>query len=148
MFLRVISPISIEDEKFEIEASVAENVRRWHEGLGHVNVDKITHLAKNEIVTGLRSFQARKFDCHGCFRPNLNRTKYEIGEFFHSHLCGLIFPSSLGGSRYVLVFVDVESGYKHNLLYQTQIRCLLSFYGIRQPDRDKVWQKNERTLYG
>lgn len=85
----------------------------WHQRLGHLNlkdVSKITRIQLPKQLSRCASCMAGKQ--HAVFNRNPQERATKPFEFIHSDLSGLL-PTSLGGYRYFLVFVDDFTRYTH-----------------------------------
>ena len=93
----------------------------WHRRLGHVNMNLITQLNKNELVRGLPkiSFEKDKV-CEACQMGKQIKTSFKIKNFIstsrplellHRDLFGPSRTTSLGGKSYAFVIVDEISRY-------------------------------------
>ena len=93
----------------------------WHRRLGHVNMNLITQLNKNELVRGLPkiSFEKNKV-CEACKMGKQIKTSFKNKnfistsrplEFLHMDLFGSSRTTSLGGKSYAFVIVDDFSRY-------------------------------------
>ena len=93
----------------------------WHRRLGHVNMNLITQLNKNELVRGLPkiSFEKNKV-CEACQMGKQIKTSFKNKNFistsrplelFHMDLFGPSRTTSLGGKSYAFVIVDDFSRY-------------------------------------
>lgn len=99
----------------------ASETNLWHERMAHVHTSRLNEMARRDIVSGLQPVRGQIRDCVGCclgkahrisYKTTEDRPRYQVGEFFHSDLCGPIIPTSLGGTRYILTFVDDASSYR------------------------------------
>jgi hypothetical protein len=86
----------------------------WHLRYGHLSYPSLNHLAKTGRVTGLPSLDVQYQVCEHCLVGRQSRERFpkqsathasKLGERLHSDLMGPL-PTSLGGSRYVIVFID------------------------------------------
>ena len=93
----------------------------WHRRLGHVNMNLITQLNKNELVRGLPkiSFEKDKV-CEACQMGKQIKTSFKNKNFIstsrplellHMDLFGPSRTTSLGGKSYAFVIVDDFSRY-------------------------------------
>lgn len=117
----VVSEPTMETKDF---AAVARdgNIQLWHERLGHVNFPTIKKMQSLSLVEGMKlTFGCQDTSiCEGCIMgkhhrqpfPKDGRTRAtRIGEIIHSDVCGPITPSSIGGSKYFVIFKDDFSCY-------------------------------------
>jgi hypothetical protein len=112
----VVSEPILETKDF---AAVARdgNIQLWHERLGHVNFPTIKKMQSLSLVRGMKltfGYQDTSI-CKGCIMgkhhhqpfPKDGRTcATRIGEIIHGDVCGPITPSSIGGSKYFVIFKD------------------------------------------
>ena len=93
----------------------------WHRRLGHVNMNLITQLNKNELVRGLPkiSFEKDKV-CEACQMGKQIKTSFKNKNFIstsrplellHMDLFGPLRTTSVGGKSYAFVIVDDFSRY-------------------------------------
>ena len=88
----------------------------WHARLGHASSSRVQHLASRGL---LGSVSIENFDCVSCQlrkQPalpfnNSESMSTDIFDLIHSNVRGPSFVSSIGGSRYFVVFVDDYSRY-------------------------------------
>lgn len=87
----------------------------WHKRFGHLNLNQLTKLQKDDMVKGLPKLENVQIDCIPCLRgkqsclkfPNKNeKSSSEILELIHTDLCGPMKTESLGGSLYFATFID------------------------------------------
>ena len=113
----------------------------WHRRLGHVNMNLITQLNKNELVRGLPkiSFEKDKV-CEACQMGKQIKTSFKNKNFIstsrplellHIDLFGPSRTTSLGGKSYAFVIVDDFSRYtwvlflahKNNVFHEFSKLC-------------------------
>lgn len=85
----------------------------WHQRLTHLNlkdVSKITKIQLPKQISRCASYMAGKQ--HATYNRNPQERATKPFNFIHSNLSGLL-PTSLGGYRYFLVFVDDFTRYTH-----------------------------------
>ena len=87
----------------------------WHFRYGHLNFGGLKTLQQKNMVTGLPSITAPAEVCEECVVSKQHRNPFPHGkswrasrplELIHSDLCGPINPSSNGGKRYIITFID------------------------------------------
>ncbi|KFD65016.1 LOW QUALITY PROTEIN: hypothetical protein M514_22733 [Trichuris suis] len=93
----------------------------WHQRLGHISIDKIKAMSKQNLVNGLQITGEQKFFCEGCIFGSMSRNPHrEVterrdclpGEILHTDVCGPFIQPSIGGSLYFVCFKDESSGYR------------------------------------
>lgn len=110
-------------QSIEAEANVHEtgSLKLWHERLGHVGLNTIREMHKNNLVKGLNISKDEDFMCESCqygkqhrlpFKKERESRQVRIGEFIHSDLVGPMQESSLGGAKFFVVFKDDCSGFR------------------------------------
>lgn len=102
------------------EANTGEQVnslRIWHERLCHQGKEHVKDVLKRNNI----ECTGEDFFCEGCmmgkqqrkpFKESQNRA-CQPGDLIHTDLCGPMQELSLGGSRYMLLFRDDYSNYRH-----------------------------------
>jgi len=107
-------------EKKETAGNVScpaiDNFQLWHERMGHLNARDLMNLVKNKRATGIHIKEESKAPiCETCIQGKLTSTPFEKGnqqrssnllEIVHSDVCGPMSIESLGGSRYMVSFID------------------------------------------
>ena len=104
------------DELTESANSASDDFAIWHRRLCHVSIDSTARLLAEFSVT--TSKPSTKTMCEACALSKSTRLPYSgtiptataIGETVFTDVCGPIDPVSLGGKRYVCVFIDSASG--------------------------------------
>ena len=97
-------------------ANHADNLKRWHEILGHCNINDVLKL--ENVVDGMKITDKTNFDCDVCTLGKLaqfrNRTPDARAsaplELVHTDLAGPISPVARDGFRYAISFIDDYSG--------------------------------------
>lgn len=87
----------------------------WHFRYGHLNFGGLKLLEQKNMVTGLPQIQMPSEICEDCVVGKQHRDPFPKGkswrakqalELVHSDLCGPINPTSNGGKRYFITFID------------------------------------------
>lgn len=100
-----------------------DNMKMWHERLGHVNLKQIKNMNTNNVVEGLKVNNSDKteFVCEACaygkqcrfpFHKSV-RGELQPGDLVYSDVCGPMSHTSIQGMRYFLLFKDAASSYRH-----------------------------------
>lgn len=106
------------------EANIsATNLQTWHERLGHINVKTLKQAVENTAVQGIKLSSEEQFFCEPCqfgkgHRLKFNKNKsqenhWTPGELIHSDICGPFSETSIGGSKYYLLFLDEATNYRY-----------------------------------
>ena len=93
----------------------------WHQRYGHLGVQNLRKLAKEELVDGFDYNSLRDVNfCEPCLEGKHQRRKFptdggkwsgELLGLVHSDVCGKMNAKSLSGGEYVLTFIDDKSRY-------------------------------------
>lgn len=92
-------------------------LRKWHEKLGHQNIAQVKNVLKARNIT----FEDEDdFFCEACLYGKLHRAVFHssenkascVGELVHSDVCGPMHCTSVGGSKYFLLFKDDFSHFR------------------------------------
>ena len=92
----------------------------WHQRFGHINIQALRKLARENMVWGLphinhvyqvcESYLAGK-QRHNLFLEQARRRTAGAMNLVHSDICGPIAPTRPSGNRYFLLLVDDMSCY-------------------------------------
>ncbi|CAJ2645128.1 unnamed protein product [Trifolium pratense] len=98
-----------------------EEVKLWHQKLGHLNLKSMKRVISEESIRGLPSLQIQEGNiCGECQIGKQTKVSHQklqhlstsrVLELLHMDLMGPIQVESLGGKKYVLVVVDDFSRY-------------------------------------
>ncbi|CAJ2661762.1 unnamed protein product [Trifolium pratense] len=98
-----------------------EEVKLWHQKLGHLNLKSMKRVISEEAIRGLPSLQIQEGNiCGECQIGKQTKVSHQklqhlstsrVLELLHMDLMGPIQVESLGGKKYVLVVVDDFSRY-------------------------------------
>lgn len=104
---------SVEEEQPVCRAAIADDPSLWHRRLGHL------HQAAVRSLCGSTS-KSPEGGCDTCHQGKLRRQSFPEGEttrataplkLVHSDVVGPITPTSQGGSKYFITFIDDHSRY-------------------------------------
>ena len=95
-----------------LHASAITNLELWHNRYGHLGEQNLRKV--QQLVTGMEDVEMSKLNCHNCAEgkqtthPTVSLPKLTSRplELVHSDVCGPISPTSLGGNRYFVSFID------------------------------------------
>lgn len=95
-----------------------DNLLRWHQRFGHLNLRDLKQLKSQDMVIGLNlkgnSVELNCEICNKCkihqlpYRNSTKREKERLG-LIHSDICGPMNIPSLGGAKYFVTFTDNRS---------------------------------------
>lgn len=97
------------------------SLQTWHERLGHVNKRTLREMAGKGLVKRIELSNTGDFFCEACqigkshrlpIRQREADERLELGELFHSDVCGPMSVESFGGTRYIVIFKDDASGFR------------------------------------
>lgn len=87
----------------------------WHNRLGHVNIQALELMSREKMARGIPKLVQPTRRCEGCLMSKQPRSPFPSSttfkvekklELVYAHLCGPITPTTPGGNRYFLLFVD------------------------------------------
>ena len=91
-------------------------VNKWHQRLGHRNIDAIKQMHREDLAYGLKLNNCKhSTQCTVCIESKLTEMPYPTKAKFraknaldlvHSDLCGPMQVDSIGGMKYFLTFID------------------------------------------
>lgn len=92
------------------------NADVWHRRFGHLNIQSLTNLKKG-MIHGIHFDKNIIDDCEECVKGKAHRKSFphsesmstNMLELIHTGLCGPMEVQSIGGSRYLLTFIDDKS---------------------------------------
>jgi hypothetical protein len=91
---------------------------RWHSRMGHVNMNALRKMAREELVRGLPQIEQVDQLCDACLAGKQRRSSFPTEaqyraertlELVHGDLCGPITPETPSGGKYFLLLVDDKS---------------------------------------
>lgn len=98
-------------------ANRSENMKLWHDRLGHQNIVQVQQILDQ---MGIACPKMKNFFCDACVIGKQHRLPFKRSssttnnpaELIHSDVCGPMQVSSIGGSRFFLLFKDDYSHYR------------------------------------
>ena len=123
--LPLVAPVSV-----AVAATISSvpSLALWHARLGHASSSRVQQLASRGL---LGSVSTKNFDCVSCQlgkQPALpfntsESISTDIFDLIHSYVWGPSSVSSIGGSRYFVVFVDdySRSSWIFNMKYRSEL---------------------------
>jgi len=111
-------------ESSDHSANVASTNNLWHQRLAHVNQATMKRMHCDKVVTGvnLDLSNANVDTCEPCIKGKMTRKPFKstsgikssrVLELVHTDVCGPMQNLSIGGSRYIVTFIDDFSRYTH-----------------------------------
>lgn len=108
------------------EHETDENLQKWHQRYGHVNINDLKKMKTEEMVDGMnlmtKSNEFKYEVCAKCkihvqpFKNSVHRER-EVLNLVHSDICGPMTVESLGGVKYFVTFTDDFTGYTETMLH-------------------------------
>lgn len=107
------------------------SLRKWHERLGHLNKQLLQNVVNKQAFDGIKFSCKNDFFCESCqfgkthrpeFKINSDKQKWKSSEYIHI-VCGPFSETSVGDSRFYLLFVDEASNYRvvHFLRHKSDV---------------------------
>ena len=87
----------------------------WHMRFGHLNYRSLKERAESKMVKDLPKIIEKQKECEECIYAKHNKKSFpkgeawrasELLELVHMDLCGPMNTTSLGGSKYFMLFID------------------------------------------
>lgn len=122
----------------ECANTAAVSLQHWHRRLGHINIDTIKKMCKDNLVTGIDLSNSDKFFCEDCQLGKMTRSVHKEGdkrpsnkgEYFHADLCGPMEEIGVGNFKYFLLIKDEATSFRFVYLIKSKdevFNCLNSF---------------------
>jgi len=113
----------------------SENLKTWHQILGHCNVNDIFKL--ENVTQGMKINNQEHFDCEVCTiskQPNKRNREADVRakqpfELVHTDLARPIDPTAKDGFKYAMIFTDDFSG------------CNFTYFLKEKSDASKATEK-------
>jgi len=100
--------------------SEKDNLLRWHQRYGHLNINDLKKLKSREMVEGLNLYSPTlDLDCEVCKKGKICQQPYKQStsrcseklSLVHSDICGPMRTESLGSAKYFATFIDDHTRY-------------------------------------
>jgi len=124
---------------FAAKHETDENLLKWHQRYGHVNIYDLKKMKVEEMVDGMNFVtKSSEFICEVCakckihvqpFKNSVHRER-EILSLIHSDICGPTSVESLGGAKYFVTFSDDCTGYTETIMLRNRSDVLEAFKGM------------------
>lgn len=133
----------------EVMMLTAQSVDLWHQRLGRVCTQGIQQMANQGVVDGLSISEASaNHQCRGCilgksFRTAIPKSRSsratKLLELVHTDVLGPLEVCSVGGSRYVITFID---DYSHwTVTYTMKLLCFKRYKAMAEKHTSQKLQK-------
>ncbi|CAI5462041.1 unnamed protein product [Closterium sp. Yama58-4] len=105
-------------------ASTTTSSYLWHRRFGHLNMQDLSTLHRQQLVTGLHLSSTSIPPCISCYRGKQTRQPFGVShsrttaplQLIHSDIAGpFSYGTTIGGARYLLTFIDDYS--RHITVY-------------------------------
>lgn len=119
-----------------LQLVVSSDSKLWHARLGHIGVDTMKGMMKNEVVAGLPNIDIEKETCGSCLLGKQVRQSFpqatsfratNILELVHGDLYGPITPPTAAQNRYIFVLIDDHSRYMWSVLLKEKGEAFKKF---------------------
>lgn len=118
-----------------------DNLLRWHQRFGHLNLRDLNKLSSQEMVIGLNmKGNSKELNCEICnkckihqlpYKNSTKREKEKLG-LVHSDICGPMSVPSLGGARYFVTFIDDKSRYVEVVMLKKRSDVITAFKAYKK----------------
>ena len=135
----------------------APTLNTWHQRFGHLNYKYVEELIKNKLVHGMDCCHIDgKLECEACVLGKMNRRSFPKKsngrarkplEIIHSDVCGPMQINSIGGSRYILSFIDDFSRYAMVYFLKSKSEVIEKFKQYVQLVENSVSKKGIQNLF-
>ena len=97
------------------EVSLLASISVWHERMAHISPTTIQEMARHDIVNGLKISNHSIMPCSGCLMGKGHRAPISkvrnsksssLLQLVHSDVVGPLQIRTLGGSQYLITFID------------------------------------------
>ncbi|KAL0432365.1 UNVERIFIED_CONTAM: Retrovirus-related Pol polyprotein from transposon TNT 1-94 [Sesamum latifolium] len=121
-------------------AKVKDEAWLWHFLYGHLNFGGLKTLQQKNMVTGLPQIKRHSEICEDCVVGKQHRDSFskekswrakQVLDLIHSDLCGPINPTSNGGKRYFVTFIDDYSRKTWVYFLQEKSETYLAFKSFK-----------------
>ncbi|KAI3453969.1 hypothetical protein Pfo_010632, partial [Paulownia fortunei] len=134
-----------------IKLSPTNETFLWHLRLGHINLNKIQRLVRDDSLSDLEVESLPV--CESCLEGKMTKRPFtskglrakEVLELVHSDVCGPISVQARGGYEYFITFTDDYSRYGYVYLMARKSEALEKFKEFRN-EAEKQLGKNIKTL--
>lgn len=143
----------IVDEKSERAALASEpndNLIRWHQRYGHLNVKDLKKLKSENMICGMNlNSNANEIKCEICakckihaqpHKPSIHR-ETKVLELVHSDICGPMKTESLGRAKYFVTFIDDFSRYTETVMLRKRSDVFQAFKNYKQMVEKQTGQR-------
>ena len=119
---KLFSPVISSPKESAHYATTDASLSTWHHRFGHLNMKDLSAIHRNDFVVGMKTRKDGETveDCESCALGKMHCLPYpkksehkskRVLELVHTDLCGPMQVDSVGGSRYLLTFIDDFSRY-------------------------------------
>ena len=106
---------SLKNMNFALATVQSTNAELWHRRLGHLSYAGLYYLSSLHSTTGMPFIERQNIVCHCCLAGKQHRKEFphqsktradKPATKIHSDVIGPMQQTSLGGSKYILVFTN------------------------------------------
>lgn len=137
MKMTTLVPEQMKEKKKAVVSTTKEdeNIRIWHERLGHQNIQYVQRILSR---MGIHAKRDQDFFCKACTLGKMSRKPFqaserssnEAGDLIHADICGPMEHISIGNSRYFLLLKDDYSHFRRVFFIHSKVQvteCLKEF---------------------
>lgn len=107
--------------KNEQANSATVTLERLHHRLGHINVDTIKRMCKDNLVNGVKLSNEAKFFCEDCQIGKMQHASHKsaqerapaCGEYLHADICDPMPEDGIENVKYYLLIKDEASSFRY-----------------------------------
>lgn len=123
------------------DKALVANLDLWHQRLAHVNASGIKSMADRDVVKGIKLNSNAEHNCNVCNLSKSHRTPFRhksssrtrnVLEIVHSNVTGPLEVDSVGGSKYVITFIDDYSNWVVSYTMRRKSEALGRFKEYKQ----------------
>ncbi len=109
----------------------------WHQQFGHLNEQQLKELTQKNLITGIKLPKQMNLSfCESCIQGKMSKQPFkpigqirskEMLELVHSDMCGPFQMQLIGGSKYLMMFIDDYSCCVHMAFLRHKSEVLEKF---------------------
>lgn len=131
-------------------SKIEEATHLWHTRLGHVNLQSLVLMYKNQMVYGLPNVTHSTEVCTGCLMSKQMKKSFpskasfiasKVLQLVHADLCGPIEPATSAGNKYFFLLVDDYSRVMWVYMLKNKSEAFCAFKKFRAQVEDGLDKK-------
>ena len=129
---------------------VDENLIKWHQRYGHLNINDLQKMKNTEMVSGITfASKTNEIGCEICAKCKIHALPFKRSEtretqvlgLIHSDICGPMNTESLGGAKYFVTFIDDYSRYTETTMLRNRSDALQAFKNFKKKVENETGQR-------